>query len=107
MRSLVVATLVLFSGCQTQFVGSAHIDASACAGTCAASNLQMAGMVYLGEYSSACVCEIPRPAAAPAAPASPAAMGAVGAAVGVVMQQRRAQQDQQNQNATMQRAALH
>ena len=65
----------------------------------------MTGMVYMGEYSSACICEIPRPAAAPppmgappptGAPPSavPGASGAAaGAAAGVVMQMRRANQN--------------
>jgi hypothetical protein len=96
-------------GCTTQFVGSAHITPEACAAKCTESRLQMAGMVYMGEYSSACVCETIKPpdAAAPGAPAPSAAIeaapGAIGASAGVVMQMRREQQrrlqerDQQRQ----------
>ena len=92
-------------GCQTQFVGSAYIDARTCVTRCSLDKMQMSGMVYLGGYSSACVCEVPRPPAAPplAAPRSPAAPqpasppdaspraappGALGAAVGVIQQMR-------------------
>ena len=98
MRWLLVATLGsgFALGCQTQFVGSPHITPEACAARCTEARLQMAGMVYMGEYSSACVCELIKPpeARAPAA-AMNAAPGAIGASAGVVMQMRREQQRQQ------------
>lgn len=75
------------AGCQTQFIGDPHISPAACQAKCAQSNLQMAGMVYMGEYSSACVCEVARTGGAPAGLAS---AGAMGAAPGVIMQMRRA-----------------
>ncbi len=75
-------------GCQTQFIGDPHISPAACQARCTQSNLQMAGMVYMGEYSSACICEVARPGGAPAALAS---AGAMGAAPGVIMQMERAQ----------------
>lgn len=74
-------------GCQTQFTGDPHISPAACQAKCAQSNLQMAGMVYMGEYSSACICEVGKPGGASAGLAS---AGAVGAAPGVIMQMRRA-----------------
>src|SRR5262245_23947721 len=107
MRSLLVLFVVLgaVAGCQTQFVGDPHIEPITCQAKCREANLVMVGMVYLGQYSSACLCEVPRPAAAPgiappgAAPPSAAvpgpgrasdtvalASGALGAAVGVIMQ---------------------
>lgn len=112
MRSLLVSFVVLgtVAGCQTQFVGDPHIEPITCQAKCREANLVMAGMVYLGQYSSACLCEVPRPAAAPgiappgAAPPSAAApgagasgtvalaSGALGAAVGVIMQMRTAEQ---------------
>ena len=91
------ARLILFGlliGCQTQFVGSPHIDAATCANKCAQDRLTMAGIVYMGEYSSACVCEVPRPAGAPT---TAMVAGTMGAAAGVVMQMRR-QHEQQQQN---------
>ena len=93
MKTIIVA--LLFSlGCQTQFTGSPHIDPATCQAKCAADRLVMAGMVYMGEYSSACLCEVPRPAGALPAAAAAGAVG--GAAAGVVMQMRR-QNEQQSQ----------
>ncbi|HEY6173056.1 MAG TPA: hypothetical protein VIX73_01385, partial [Kofleriaceae bacterium] len=62
MRSLLVLFVVLGAGagCQTQFVGDAHIEPITCQAKCREANLVMAGMVYLGQYSSACLCEVPR-----------------------------------------------
>jgi hypothetical protein len=55
--------------------------------------MSVAGMVYMGEYSNACICQWPP------RPGAPAAMlnsdGALGATVAVVMQQRRLQAQQQ------------
>jgi hypothetical protein len=94
MRWLLAA--ILLGGCQTNFVGDAHIDPASCVQKCQSARLEMVGMVYLGEYSSACICEIPRPPGAAPAPAAPgAAGGAAGAAAGVVMQMRQAAQQQQ------------
>jgi hypothetical protein len=57
----------------------------------------MSGMVYMGEYSSACVCEVPRSTSStgrePIGPAAGAA-GASGAAAGVIMQMARQRQQQ-------------
>jgi hypothetical protein len=79
-------------GCQTNFVGSPHIDPATCASKCAQDRLAMAGMVYMGEYSSACICEVPRP---PSAPTTATAAGAMGTTVGVIMQMRRQAEEQQ------------
>jgi hypothetical protein len=88
MRNLLIGLFLLGSGvgCQTQFLGDPHISPAQCQARCAQSNLQMAGMVYMGEYSSACICEVGKAGAA----TSLASAGAVGAAPGVVMQMRRA-----------------
>lgn len=98
MRSLypTLAALALLAGCQTQFLGDPHISINTCQARCTSSGMQMSGMVYMGEYSSACICEPPKPnASAPAA-----AAGAMGATAGVVMQMRRQQQQQQQQQST-------
>jgi hypothetical protein len=79
-------------GCQTQFAGSAHVDVATCARKCSQNNLAMAGMVYLGEYSSACICEVPKSAAATT---TNSVAGAVGATAGVMMQMQREQARQQ------------
>jgi hypothetical protein len=109
MRSLLLAIAMLSAaGCQTQFIGNAHIDPATCQTRCAADHLQMSGMVYMGEYSSACICEVPRsdaplPPRPPEAP--PAALrgssgsgapirvaGSLGATAGVIMQMRATEQ---------------
>ncbi len=111
----ILACLVTFTlGCQTTFTGDPHIDPGECQAKCQATRMEMAGMVYMGEYSSACLCEVPhapplQPQQGPqqgppgAAAASGAdwrsllgAAGASGATAGVVMQMRRAQ-EQRNQ----------
>jgi hypothetical protein len=116
MRSLLVLfVLGAVAGCQTQFIGDPHIEPVTCQAKCREANMVMAGMVYLGQYSSACLCEVARPAAAPgiappgAAPPSAAApgggasgtvalaSGALGAAVGVIMQMRTAEQQNLSQ----------
>jgi hypothetical protein len=99
MRTLLLAILGLGLGaaCQTQFIGDAHIDPAACQAHCAASRLEMVGMVFLGEYSSACICQVPRPPGTQASKvpeAVAAAPGALGASAGVIMQMRRAQHQQ-------------
>jgi len=88
-------TLILTAttaGCATSFTGSAHVEEgrAGCERKCAGQGLAMSGMVYMGEYSSACVCEVPG-----AAGGSGAAAAAGGAATGVVLQMRAAQQQQQ------------
>lgn len=100
---LILACLVTFTlGCQTTFTGDPHIDPGQCQAKCQATRMEMAGMIYMGEYSSACLCEVPHappvPQSAPgAAPVTSeagsrsllGAGGAGGAAAGVVMQMRR------------------
>jgi len=98
MRSWLLGVLGFVLGCQTQFTGSAHVSVTECQARCTADGMQMAGMVYMGEYSSACVCELS--GAAPASPTS-VAPGAVGAVAGVMMQMRRAHQQQQRQQWQM------
>lgn len=107
MRSLLlVIAMLAAAGCQTQFLGNAHIDPATCQARCTADHLQMSGMVYMGEYSSACICEVPReepqalppprmPAGPPDGPPSGGASGAtalapgsLGASAGVIMQMR-------------------
>jgi hypothetical protein len=85
---ILLATLML-SACATAFTGSAHIEGgrAGCQKKCAGQGLAMSGLVYMGEYSSACVCSVP------GATNSAAAASVAGGAAGVVMQMR--QQEQQ------------
>jgi hypothetical protein len=96
MKTLLVV-LGFCIGCRTEFTGSPHIDPATCQAKCAGAQLQFVGMVYMGEYSSACICDISRPPAAPPT-ASGAGAGAGAAAAGVVMQMR-AQQEQRARQA--------
>ena len=78
-------------GCPTTFSGSAHVvdGRAGCEKKCKKSKLRMSALVFLGEYSSACVCELPVPdAKAPESESSPtsASVGSVGAAVSALRQ---------------------
>ena len=91
MRSLVnTASLILLCsglyGCPTTFSGSAHVvdGRAGCEKKCKKSKLRMSALVFLGEYSSACVCEVPLPESKSSESVSSpeaAALGSVGAAV--------------------------
>jgi hypothetical protein len=72
-------------GCTTHFTGSPHISPQQCQARCTGDGLAMAGMVYMGEYSSACICE--KPSGGTASISGAAAAAAAGGA-GVVMQMR-------------------
>lgn len=66
--------LMAATGCATSFMGSAMVEGGrpGCERKCSAIGLQMQAFVFMGEYSSACVCEAAgHPASA--ADASPAA----------------------------------
>ncbi|MET0384843.1 MAG: hypothetical protein ABW321_02735 [Polyangiales bacterium] len=87
-RMIKTITLLGFAvtGCATNFTGSAHIEGgrAACEQKCNGQGLAMSGLVYMGEYSSACVCSVPG-----AGGGNAAAMASVAAgAAGVVMQNR-------------------
>lgn len=92
-RCTILLTLVLPASCATSFTGSAHVanGRSGCEAKCSADGLEFAGMVYMGEYSSACVCAVPGESAAARRQLLGATSTTAGA-VGVVMQQRRQQQ---------------
>ncbi|HKU37387.1 MAG TPA: hypothetical protein VJR89_04550 [Polyangiales bacterium] len=66
------------AGCATTFTGSAMVEGgrSGCERKCSTIGLQMQAFVFMGEYSSACVCEAAGKAAsaADASPASTVAM---------------------------------
>jgi hypothetical protein len=76
------------TGCATNFTGSAHIEGgrATCERKCAGQGLTMSGLIYMGEYSSACVCSVPGGAAS-----SIGASAVAAGAAGVVMQMRASQ----------------
>ncbi len=98
MKRLVMILVLVSTGCATSFTGSAHVEEgrAGCERKCQGQGLEMTGMVYMGEYSSACVCEVP---GASGGGSSAAAGGAsAGAAAGVVMQMRRNEEENNNSN---------
>ena len=61
MRVSVGLCLTLgLSGCPTTFQGNAHVQGgrAGCEKQCKKSKMRMSGMVFLGEYSTACICEV-------------------------------------------------
>ena len=54
---LVLFCLLLFCSCTTKFFGSPHVDREDCQKKCDAWNMELSGMVAMGEYSSGCVCK--------------------------------------------------
>lgn len=86
-----LASLIVVAGCATSFTGSAHIEGgrAECEQKCAGQGLALSGMVYMGEYSSACVCEVPGRATASRS-LNNASAAIAGGAAGVVMQARAA-----------------
>jgi hypothetical protein len=109
--------LALLSACATSFTGSAHVQGgrAGCETKCSVQGLTMSGLVYLGEYSTACVCSLrpaapvpaaPAPAAPPTqAPAAPPvgqldmdeAVAAVGGAAAGVIMEKQSQELTRNQ----------
>ena len=94
MRIVGCVTLMLCGslGCATSFTGSAHVEngRAGCEDKCKGQGMQVAGMVYMGEYSSACVCEVPRGSASSRRDLLVGAAAAVAGAVdGVAMQAQR------------------
>jgi hypothetical protein len=92
---------LLLPACATSFTGSAHIEGgrSGCESKCAGQGLAMSGLVYLGEYSSACVCSALAPSGAGGALSQSstertAGAAAAGAVAGVMMQMAKDDQEQ-------------
>jgi hypothetical protein len=94
-RWVVLVTMIaacLTPACATSFAGNANVPGgpSGCARRCRDEQMRMSSYVFVGAYSSACVCE-PGSQASNTQTGSEAG-GAVAAAVGVMMQMRRNQQ---------------
>lgn len=88
---LALGLAVVVSGCPTTFRGNAHVPngRKGCEQKCKRSGLRFSSMVFMGEYSSACVCEPARPKEptnTTTAEPSAAAAATAGAAVGAMMQ---------------------
>lgn len=87
------------SACATSFTGSAHVEdgRNGCERKCKGSGMEVAGMVYMGEYSDACICTVPGQTGAAKQRRLVAGASAVaGGASGVVMQMRRNENNNNN-----------
>lgn len=91
---LMIGMMGGLTACVTSFQGSPHVEGGrqGCESKCKGQGMAVAGMVYMGEYSSACVCEVPNSASA-ALNGGGAAAG--GGAVAVEMMRRQSQQGRQ------------
>ncbi len=87
---LACCVLFLATGCATVFSGSATTPSgpAGCQAKCSNWNMDMAGMVSMGEYSDGCICTVR--GAARATSEGAAAAGAL-AAVASMQQQRAAE----------------
>jgi hypothetical protein len=97
MRASVIVMIgligLLAAGCSTVFTGAPYVKGgpSGCRAKCKAWGMDLTGMVAVGEYSDACICQLPSTAKGTAGDET-AAVGA--AAAGVAMQAQRAAQQQ-------------
>jgi hypothetical protein len=95
LKAMVMVALtgsMLFTGaCATSFTGSAFVDEgrSGCEAKCKGQGMELAGMVYMGEYSDACVCTVPGRSASASKHLLASAGAVAGGSAGVVMQMRR------------------
>ncbi len=100
MRAVRLFTVVIILGslvgCATAFSGNAHVEdvRAGCEKKCSESDMQLAGMVYMGEYSDACVCEMKGKGSAARDGMLLGSAGAGGGAAGVWMQTVAAQERQ-------------
>jgi hypothetical protein len=103
MRIRAFATMTLVSiclmACATSFSGSPYVEngRAGCEAKCRSVGMEVAGIVYMGEYSDACVCSVPGRAASRSQLLDKASAAIAGAGAGVAMQMQR----QRSQNSTM------
>src|SRR5690349_9285611 len=90
MRALLAAVLLCAScGGPTQFRGDAKVKGgpAACRQICAGWNMELVGMVAMGDYSTGCICQVPG-AGAPAGGAAAATSSAAGVVLQMEQQRR-------------------
>jgi hypothetical protein len=82
MRTLTVVGVLAFAGfgCATTFYGAPKIEGgrARCEQVCADWQMELAGMVRMGEYSDGCVCQVPGKMIAPQAAAAAGQAAAAG-----------------------------
>ncbi|NNF35769.1 MAG: hypothetical protein HKN68_16795 [Saprospiraceae bacterium] len=63
MKKIYLFLIMLFvlSSCRTQFYGSPYIEEGrfGCEKICASWDMELVGMVAMGEYSNGCICQKP------------------------------------------------
>lgn len=94
----VIATAL--GACATSFTGSAHVEdgRQGCEVKCKGQGMELVGMVYMGEYSDACVCSLPGGTAAAGERLLAVAPAVAGGSAGVAMQMQRQAEQQQHQH---------
>ncbi len=94
-RTAIFALAWALAGCTTSFYGAAKVPngPTGCKAVCAGWEMELAGMVKMGEYSDGCICQVkpaaPAPGQAPpkeASAAGPPSAAVIPAAAGVFMQ---------------------
>ncbi len=98
---LLAVGIAALAGCATNFTGSPHVEngRQGCEAKCKSQGMEVAGMVYMGEYTDGCVCVVPGQSASRKKLMMAAAEGAGAGAAGVVLQMR-ADQERQRQAST-------
>ena len=89
---------VVASGCATSFTGSPYVEngRAGCEAKCRSAGMEVVGLVYMGEYSDACVCGAPGQSASRKRLLMAATGAAAGAGAGVAMQMQRQREQQQH-----------
>ena len=92
---------VLESACATSFSGSAHVEdgRAGCERKCKGQGMEVSGMVYMGEYSDACICSVPGQTSSRRTRVLAGAGAVAGGAAGVVMQMSRQQEQSASYSA--------
>jgi len=87
---------IVATGCATAFQGSAHVDGRpACEAKCKEQGMVLSGMVFMGSYTSGCVCTLPgQPPPTQQQVVGMAEAAAAAGGTGVVLQQRQAERAQ-------------
>lgn len=97
VRLGIAAGASFLMSCATGFTGSPHVEDGrmGCERKCRAQAMEVAGMVYMGEYSSACVCAPPAAAGSTSRMKVAVAGGVGGGVAGVIMQMQEAERQRQ------------
>ena len=98
LTAILAVGVVGATGCNTNFTGSPHVEngRQGCESKCKSQGMEVAGMVYMGEYTDGCVCVVPGQSASHRKLMMAAAEGAAAGSAGVVMQMRAEQQREAN-----------